>query len=177
VPNQYVTTNLVDGVITILGGVPSSIAILVDTNNFAEANWSTYTSSNLTVDIGPSPGAHEVWIGLRGRLTNSCPTWEGTTLILNSNPPVIAITSPTNSAAFNASRVNVSGWFTSTALKQIAVNSTLAFVNGTNFEARNVPLAGGSNILTATPFVPYPFPAAHIRQDWTWTERAMFMWR
>ena len=31
VPNQYVTTNLVDGVITILGGVPSSIAVLVTT--------------------------------------------------------------------------------------------------------------------------------------------------
>ncbi len=35
VPNQYVTTNLVDGVITILGGVPSSIAVLVDNTNFA----------------------------------------------------------------------------------------------------------------------------------------------
>ena len=149
VPNQYVTTNLVDGVVTILGGVPSSIAVLVDTNNFAEAYWTNYTSSNVTVDIGTNQGAHDVWIGLRGRLTNSYPTWEETTLILNSTLPVISITSPTDSASFNSSRVNVSGNFTAGSLKQITVNGILTFVNGTNFEARNVPLAGGANNITA----------------------------
>ena len=61
----------------------------------------------------------------------------------------IAITSPADNASFNASRVNVSGNFTAAALKQITVNSTLAFVNGTNFEALNVPLDGGANVITA----------------------------
>jgi hypothetical protein len=149
VPNQYVTNNPVDGVITILGGVPSSMAVLVDSANFGEAIWTNYTASNIVVNIGTTPEAHDVWIGLRGRLTNSYQTWEGTTLILNPVPPTIAITNPTDSAAFNASRVNVSGWFASTALKQITVNNTLAFTNGTNFEARNVPLASGANTVTA----------------------------
>ena len=149
VANQYVNTNLVDGVITVLGGLPSGIAVLVDNTNFAEATWTAYTSSNITVDIGTSQGAHDVWIGLRGRLPASYQTWEGTTLILNSNPPTISITNPVDNVSFNASRVNVSGNFTAASLKQITVNGTLAFVNGTNFEARNVPLTGGANILTA----------------------------
>ncbi len=149
VPNQYVTTNLVDGVITILGGVPSSIAVLVDNTNFAGATWTAYTSSNITVDIGTAQGAHDVWIGLRGLPANAQQTWQETTLILNSNPPAITITSPADNASFNASRVNVTGNFTAAALKQITVNGATAFVNGANFEARNVPLAGGANNITA----------------------------
>jgi len=149
VPNQYVTTNLVDGNITILGGEPASIAVLVDDTNFAAATWTAYTSSNITVDIGTSPGAHDVWIGLRGRLATSYQTWQETTLILNSTPPTIAVSSPVDGVSFNSSRVNVSGNFTATALKQITVNSTSAFIDGTNFEARNVPLSGGANTITA----------------------------
>jgi hypothetical protein len=149
VPNQYVTTNVVNGVITILGGVPSSIAVLVDNTNLAGAAWTNYTSSSVTVDIGANPGAHDVWIGLRGRLTNSYPTWQETTLILNSNLPAITITSPADDAAFNASRVNVTGNFTTVSLKQITVNDTTAFVSGTNFEALNVPLVADANTVTA----------------------------
>jgi sugar lactone lactonase YvrE len=149
VPNQYVATNLVDGVITILGGAPSYYAVRVDNTNFPEANWIPYTSSNITVDIGTTPGAHDVWIGLRGLPANAQQTWEETTLILNSVEPTITITSPADSATFNSSRVNVSGNFTAAALKQITVNGISAFVNGTNFEARNVPLNGGANIITA----------------------------
>ena len=150
VPNQYVTTNVVIGVITILGGVPSSIAVLVDSTNFTGAtNWTAYTSSNITVNLGSSEVPHDIWIGLRGRLTNSYPTWEETTLVLNSISPVISITSPLDNASFNSARVNVSGNFTAGTLKQITVNGILAFVNGANFEALNVPLDAGVNTITA----------------------------
>jgi hypothetical protein len=149
VANQYVTTNMVSGVITILGGMPSSIAVLVDSTNFAAATWTAYTSSNVTVDIGTNQGAHDIWIGMRGRLTTSYQTWEETTLILDSISPAISITNPVDNASFNASRVNVSGNFTAASLKQITVNGILAFVNGTNFEALNVPLDAGANIITA----------------------------
>ena len=148
VVNQYVTTNMVNGVITILGGIPLSIAVLVDGTNFAGANWIPYTSSNITVNLGANQGPHDVWIGLRGLPANA-QTWEETTLILNSTQPAIAITSPVDNASFNASRVNVGGNFTAASLKQITVNGTLAFVNGTNFEALIVPLAAGTNIITA----------------------------
>jgi DNA-binding beta-propeller fold protein YncE len=45
--------------------------------------------------------------------------------------------------------VNVCGNFTAASLQQITVNGILAFVNGTNFEALNVPLNGGTNLITA----------------------------
>lgn len=149
VPHQYVTNRLVDAVITVLGGVPSSTAVLVDDTNFAGATWTAYASSNITVDVGSSPGAHDVWIGLRGRRATSCQAWEETTLVLNSVAPTIAISSPADGAAFNASRVNVTGNVAAATLRQITVNNVPALVDGTNFEARNVPLAAGANVITA----------------------------
>jgi len=149
VANQFVTTNLVSGVITILGGVPSSIAVLVDTDNFTGANWTSYTSPNITVPLGTNQGPHDVWIGLRGLPANAQQTWEETTLVLDSVPLAISITSPADGASFNASRLNVCGNFTAASLKDITVNGIPAFISNTNFEALNVPLDAGSNILTA----------------------------
>ncbi len=146
--NQYVTTNLVDGVIIILGGVPSSMAVLVDNTNFAGATWTAY-SSNVTVNLGATDGSHDIWVGLRGLPANAQQTWVETTLVLDSVLPTIIITNPVNSVSLNASRVNVCGNFTAASLKQITVSGILAFVNGTNFEARNVPLAAGPNTITA----------------------------
>ena len=148
-PNQYVSTNIVTGVITILGGVPSSIATLVDNTNFAGATWTAYTSPNITVNLGSTQGPHDVWIGLRGLPANAQQTWEDTTLILDSTSPSITITNPADGVSFNASRVNVFGNFTAASLHQITVNDIVAFVNGTNFEALNVTLAGGANTITA----------------------------
>lgn len=147
--NQYVSTNIVSGIITVLGGVPSYFALLVDSTNFAGATWTAYTSSNLTVSLGTNQGAHDVWVGLRGLPSNAHQTWEETTLVLDSVPPTISITNPVNNVSFNASRVNVSGNFTAGSLKQVTVNGVLAFVNGTNFNALNVPLDAGTNIITA----------------------------
>jgi hypothetical protein len=149
VANQYVSTNVVTGVITIFGGVPSSIAVLVDSTNFAGATWTSYTSSNVTVNLGTNEGLHDVWIGLRGRLTTSQQTWNETSLVLDSASPSISITNPANNASFNVSRVNVRGNFTAVSLKQISVNGVLAFANGTNFDALNVPLDVGTNTITA----------------------------
>ncbi len=148
-PNQYVSTNIVTAVVTILGGVPSSIAVLVDSTNFASATWTNYTP-NITVNLGSTQGPHDVWIGLRGLPANAYQTWEDTTLVLDSNSPSITITNPANGISLNASRVNVSGTFTAASLHQITVNDIVAFVNGTNFEALNVPLAAGTNVITAT---------------------------
>jgi alpha-tubulin suppressor-like RCC1 family protein len=149
VANQYVSTNVVSGVITILGGTPSSIAMLVDSTNFSSATWTNYTSSNVTVNLGSTQGSHNVWIGLRGLPSNAQQTWEETTFVLDINSLSISITNPVNNVSFNASRVNVSGNFRATSLQQITVNNVLAFVNGTNFEALNVPLNAGSNTITA----------------------------
>lgn len=148
-PNQYVTTNMASGVITILGGVPASIAVLVDSTNFAGATWTAYASSNVTANLGSTQGPHDVWTGLRGLPSNAQPTWQETTLVLDSTTPTISITNPVNNVSFNSSRVNVSGNFTSATLKQITVNGVLAFVHGNSFEALNVPLDVGTNTVRA----------------------------
>jgi hypothetical protein len=69
---------------------------------------------------------------------------------LDSVAPVISITAPANNASFNTDRINVQGTFTEGSLKRITVNGVLAFVNGSAFDALNVPLAEGANILSAT---------------------------
>jgi hypothetical protein len=148
-PNQYVSTNIVSGVVTILDGVPFYYAVLVDSTNFTSATWTAYTSSNVTVNISTNQGPHDVWVGLRGLPSDAQQTWEGTTLILDSTAPAITITNPINNVSFNSSRADVSGNFRAASLKQITVNGVLAFVNGTNFDALNVPLDAGTNIVTA----------------------------
>jgi hypothetical protein len=150
VANQYASTSIVNGIITILGGVPSYEAVLVDSTNFTGATWTAYNSSNVTVNLGSTQGSHDVWIGLRGLPSNAQQTWEETTLVLDSTLPTISITNPVNNVSFNASRVNVSGNFADASVQQITVNGITAFVNGTNFEALNVPLGAGTNIITAT---------------------------
>ncbi|HEX3856070.1 MAG TPA: hypothetical protein VHY30_02100 [Verrucomicrobiae bacterium] len=149
VVSQYASTNIVNAVVTILAGVPSYFAVLVDSTNFTAATWTAYASSNITVNLGSTQGTHDVWIGLRGLPSDAQQTWEETTLILNTNPPAISITNPVNNVSFNSSRVDVSGNFASASLKQITVNDVVAFIHGTNFEALNVPLNGGTNIITA----------------------------
>ena len=150
IPNTYINTNLVNPGVTVLEGVPFFYSVLVDSTNFSDAIWSTYTSSNILVDITTNPGPHSVWIGLRGYPTSSQQTWQETNYVLDYTLPVLAITSPASQAAFNADRVNVGGNYSCNSLKQINVNGVPAFLNGTNFEAVNVSLAPGINLLTAS---------------------------
>ena len=151
VSGQYVSTNIISASLTISDGAPFYYAVLVDSTNFATTNWTAYTSSNLTVNLGSTQGSHDVWIGLRGYPTNAPQTWHGTNIVLDFNPPTIAITSPVDKASFNAARVNVTGHFSGNSLKQpININGFLPFVNGTNFEVVNMPLEAGTNTITAT---------------------------
>ncbi len=73
-----------------------------------------------------------------------------TKVYLDSILPVIAISTPANNSSFNTARINVQGTFTETSLKRITVSGVLAFRSGNTFEARNVPLAAGANLVTAT---------------------------
>ena len=150
IASQYVSSSDPNLQLNVTDGVPSYYAVLVDNTNFTAASWSAYTSPYITVNLGSSQGSHNVWVGLRGLPEDAQQTWETTTLILDSATPTISITSPANDVSFNSSRVNVSGYFAAGALKQISVNGVSAFIHGTNFNALNVPLDGGTNTLTAT---------------------------
>ena len=148
-PNQYVSTSVITGLVTVLGGVPFKAALLVDSTNFAGATWTNYVSSNITVNLGGTQGAHNVSLGLRGLPPDAQQTWQTMTVILNTTTPTLSITNPANNASFNASRITVKGKFTSGGLKQITVNGVPASTNGGSFTALNVPLAAGTNIITA----------------------------
>ncbi len=75
-------------------GVPYYIAILVDDTNFNDAVWSTYTSSNITVNLG-SQGWHEVGVGIRGHADSpGAAVWQWQRLKLDTQGPAIIITNP-----------------------------------------------------------------------------------
>src|ERR1051325_11472273 len=65
--NVYVRTQFPFVQLDVSNGVPSSMAVLIDSTNFADATWTTY-SSHPAIDLGTTEGWHHVSIGLRGRL-------------------------------------------------------------------------------------------------------------
>ena len=143
VTNQFVAASTVPVSIGVLSGVPVNFAVLVDSTNFGSATWTAYTSSNITVNVGSTQGLHNVWVGLQGLPPVSQQVWNETTVFLDSTTRTISITNPVNNASFNASRVNINGNFAAPSVQSIVVNGVLAFINGTNFEAVNVPLTAG----------------------------------
>jgi hypothetical protein len=73
-----------------------------------------------------------------------------TTVYLVSAAPTISITSPQDNSSVAVSRINVSGTFTSAAIKGIDVNGVPAFITGSTWQALNVLLAPGLNTIIAT---------------------------
>jgi hypothetical protein len=95
VTNNYVNTANPMLQLSVEGGTPDFHAILVNDTNLADAVWYPYTSSNVMATLD-TDGVYNVSVGLRGRPANATATWQGTTLILLANPPVIAVTNPTS---------------------------------------------------------------------------------
>ena len=93
VTNLYVNFDPVPVQLNILGGVPASMAVLVNSTNFDSAPWQPYTP-DFTVALGPTDGVYNVWIGLRGRSADSQQTWAWTGLTRDLAPPPIMITAP-----------------------------------------------------------------------------------
>ena len=91
--NQYATASGAPVQVNVTAGVPSYAAVLVDDTNFADATWNSYTSSNITVNLGLNAGWYDVWIGLRGSPPNATQTWQSKHLNLTL-PPVLVITNP-----------------------------------------------------------------------------------
>jgi hypothetical protein len=77
--NYYVNTGIAYGTITVLGGVPSYEAVLVNDVNFAYANWQPYSPA-LVVPLNSGDGNYDVWVGLRGLPSDAQQTWQWTQL-------------------------------------------------------------------------------------------------
>jgi hypothetical protein len=74
-------------------GHPFSMAVLVDSTNYAAAVWRPF-EPEVEVDLGPVEGWHEVRVGLRGRATTSQQTWKWTHFRLDTTPPTLTVTYP-----------------------------------------------------------------------------------
>ena len=71
-------------------------------------------------------------------------------VLLDTIPPVIAITAPAPGATFTISRVNVSGTVSdANVITSVKVNGVPAYVGAGQFTAYNVPLAPGANTFVA----------------------------
>ena len=96
VPNNYVST-LTPSVQLNVTGSPYYLATLIDDNNFSNAVWNNYSSSSVTVNLGATEGWHGVWIGIRGHADDtSAAVWKYKRLKLDTTPPQLTLTSPTN---------------------------------------------------------------------------------
>ena len=93
--NQHFSQTNATGTFLVLNGVPSYEAVLVNSTNFSTATWSGY-DGNIHLNLGPTDGVYQVWLGLKGYTTNSPPVWFGTKIYLDRVAPVVTITNPTN---------------------------------------------------------------------------------
>jgi len=97
IENEYVKVSTVPVEVEIRSGEPARKAVLIDSEDFASATWTSYSSPSMAVNLGANEGWHNVWIGLKGRADNSKPTWQRLRIKLDTTPPVIAITQPAGS--------------------------------------------------------------------------------
>jgi hypothetical protein len=81
--------------VSVTGGLPFYYAALLDSTNFGTACWNEYTTSNLLVELGPTQGWHDIWVGLRGLPQNAQQSWQRMRVCFDSTPPLITITNPT----------------------------------------------------------------------------------
>jgi hypothetical protein len=81
--NDYVNTNFVAVQVSVMAGWPSHQAVLVNSTNFAGATWTSYTSSNLTVNLGSlNDGNYAVWVnGTKANYIGGM-VWEATNVYL-----------------------------------------------------------------------------------------------
>ncbi len=166
VTNPDFNTSLAPVQMTISGGVPYYMAVLVDNTGFNSANWTPY-NSNLVVNLGSVEGWHTVWVGLRGLPPNAQQTWDQIQLKLVLTPPVLIVTNPIpgvvtqpiiqlegyallNLASISYDLLNSNTFVTNqqafVTTRQFDVNNLEYTTNG--FACFNIPLANGTNTVT-----------------------------
>ena len=144
-PNPFVNTNVVAA--SVSGGPAVSMAVLVNSTNFAGAQWFPFSAAPL-VHLGITNGTYQVWFGFQG--FNGTDYWLMASVTLDRTSPAVRITAPSNNSSFDLSSINVRGTFSDANFKQVSVNGVLASTARANFNALNVPLNAGTNIIIAT---------------------------
>jgi hypothetical protein len=80
--------------LNVTAGLPGAYAVVVNGTNFTGATWNTYSTSNLTVNLGTTDGVYVVNVGLRGYPTNATQTWNNYSFTVDRVAPVLVITNP-----------------------------------------------------------------------------------
>jgi len=132
-PYNYVNTNYPNLPLTIFAGVPSSVAVLVNDTNLADAVWQPYTSSNVVATLG-ADGNYNVSVGLRGLPTNATASWQSVAIIKDTVEPTLVITNPTTSSVSQAT-VQFQGYASKplASLTYDISNATGIFTNQTGY--------------------------------------------
>jgi hypothetical protein len=91
--NEHFNATNATGSFLVMAGVPSYESVLVNSTNFGSANWTPYDGT-IHLNLGSTDGVYQVWMGLKGRASNSLPTWIGTSVYLDQTPPLLRITNP-----------------------------------------------------------------------------------
>ena len=97
--NHDYNTSTVSGTISVLGGVPFYMAVLLNDTNLADAVWLPY---NPHPAIQAADGYYSVWVGLRGLPSDATQTWAWADFTVDTVPPVLVITSPGKRHCFPA---------------------------------------------------------------------------
>jgi len=106
--NQHYNTNYMTGKFLVLSGVASYESVVIrsspDTSGFGgliyedlqkNAVWTPYDGI-VRMQLGPTDGVYQVWLGLKGAGANARPMWVGTDVTLIRKKPEVFITNPTN---------------------------------------------------------------------------------
>jgi len=98
--NYYINHQVVPVQINLTtNGVVFYQALLVGSTDFDSATWNTFTTTNLSVDLGGLTNkVYDVWVGLYGA-RDYAPVWQKIQFEMDTNPPVLKISSPTNSTS------------------------------------------------------------------------------
>jgi len=94
VVNNYVNQSSPALSLNVTAGMPRQYAVLVDSTNYAAANWRPYTSPTVTASLGSIEGWHQLWVGLKGCAPNATATWQWKQLKLEVTPPLLVVTNP-----------------------------------------------------------------------------------
>ncbi len=147
-PNE-VNTNIVNGMVTIFGGTPFYMAVLVNNTNQADASWQPYAGTNITVSLNAGDGVYSVRVGLRGFPSDAQQTWLAAQLTLfHTVAPTFVITNPISSTV-STPMIQLQG-FVSKALNTLTYDVSNAVGVVTNQEGSWNPAFFDTNVLDFT---------------------------
>ena len=144
-PGFYVNTNQVTISLDVLLGVPSQVAVLTNRTDFTNAVWGAW-STNVTVNLGSPDGRYEIWVGLRGRTSQSQQTWRWLRVFKDTVAPTVVVTAPATSTSSKAV-IQIQG-HASEALAGISYD--LQNAAGTNLNLPGFVVSNSLEVLTGT---------------------------